>query len=204
MTGLAEPIRLAFEIGGIEFEDERIEKEQFEKIKSTLPYGSLPYLTLGDGEIIAQSNAILRYVGRQTKLYPEDNLQATRIDELIDAVGDILPKIFPTVLEKDPEIKKQGIEKINNEVLPHWVNLIEKRIEKYGKGGYSVGDHLTIADLKLYMFFGGVLFGIIPPLREFSADSIKSSPRLLEVINKVKDHPKVVEWNKKHNSHLNL
>eukprot|EP01091_Cochliopodium_minus_P021198 TRINITY_DN95_c0_g3_i2.p1 TRINITY_DN95_c0_g3~~TRINITY_DN95_c0_g3_i2.p1 ORF type:complete len:117 (+),score=25.89 TRINITY_DN95_c0_g3_i2:72-422(+) len=76
--GRAEPIRLALFIGGIEFDDERIDFPELQKRKPNLPFGSLPVLTTGEGEIIAQSNAVLRYAGRLAKLYPQDNLQATR------------------------------------------------------------------------------------------------------------------------------
>eukprot|EP01091_Cochliopodium_minus_P021196 TRINITY_DN95_c0_g2_i3.p1 TRINITY_DN95_c0_g2~~TRINITY_DN95_c0_g2_i3.p1 ORF type:complete len:157 (+),score=48.86 TRINITY_DN95_c0_g2_i3:30-473(+) len=134
-TGRTEPIRLALFIGGIDFEDERIDFPELQKRKPNLPYGSLPVLTLENGEEIAQSKAILRYVGRLTKLYPQDNLQATKVDELFEALDDFSSKMGPILQEQDLEKKKQGLEKINTEIIPHWVNLIEKRVEKFGKGG---------------------------------------------------------------------
>eukprot|EP01091_Cochliopodium_minus_P021193 TRINITY_DN95_c0_g1_i7.p1 TRINITY_DN95_c0_g1~~TRINITY_DN95_c0_g1_i7.p1 ORF type:complete len:241 (+),score=72.48 TRINITY_DN95_c0_g1_i7:91-723(+) len=198
MTGRAEPIRQALFIGGIDFEDERLGWEEFGKLKDKYPYGSLPVLTLENGEIIAQSNVILRYIGRQTKLYPQDNLQATKVDELIEATEDVFFKIFPILFEQNEEIKKQGIEKNDKEVIPHWVKLFEKRIEKYGKGGYAVGDQLTIADLKINQLFGGILHGTLEQLKVYSSESIKNAPRIMEIINTVSQNPKIVEWNKKH------
>jgi len=144
----------------------------------------------------------LRYVGRLAKLYPEDNLQATRVDELIDAFEDLSSKMAPVFYEKDEEAKKQGLEKINNEILPHWVNLIEKRVEKFGKGGHAVGDHLTIVDIKIAVVVGSFLVGKNPYLQGISSDSLKKAPRLLEIHKKVLEHPKVVEWNKKLDQNL--
>jgi len=197
-TGRGEPIRLAFHIGGIEFEDERIDFEELKKRKPHLPYGSLPVLTLHDGEIIAQSNTILRYVGRLTKLYPEDNLQATRVDELIDAMEDASSKMAPVIYDQNPETKKIGLEKVNSEIFPHWTNLIEKRIEKYGKG-YAVGEHLTIIDLKIYQFFGSILHQSNTYVQGISIEPIKNAPKLHELLKKVAEHPKIAEWNKSHN-----
>eukprot|EP01091_Cochliopodium_minus_P021197 TRINITY_DN95_c0_g3_i1.p1 TRINITY_DN95_c0_g3~~TRINITY_DN95_c0_g3_i1.p1 ORF type:complete len:214 (+),score=81.93 TRINITY_DN95_c0_g3_i1:72-713(+) len=196
--GRAEPIRLALFIGGIEFDDERIDFPELQKRKPNLPFGSLPVLTTGEGEIIAQSNAVLRYAGRLAKLYPQDNLQATRVDELIDAVEDLLSKVNPIIYgQLNEEAKKQGLEKINTEILPQWVNLLEKRIQKYGKGGYAVGDQLTVIDLKLAVIFGSIIVGK-GAFTGISGESVKNAPGLLGVYNKVKEHPKVVEWNKKH------
>jgi hypothetical protein len=38
IKGVAESIRLAFTVGGIKFEDERLTREQFTAIKPTLPF----------------------------------------------------------------------------------------------------------------------------------------------------------------------
>ncbi|KAE8969956.1 hypothetical protein PR003_g28481 [Phytophthora rubi] len=48
-----EPICLAFFIGGVEFEDERISREALANRK--LPFNQLPVLEV-DGEVIAQTN----------------------------------------------------------------------------------------------------------------------------------------------------
>eukprot|EP01091_Cochliopodium_minus_P001931 TRINITY_DN11884_c0_g1_i1.p1 TRINITY_DN11884_c0_g1~~TRINITY_DN11884_c0_g1_i1.p1 ORF type:complete len:220 (-),score=55.34 TRINITY_DN11884_c0_g1_i1:15-674(-) len=198
-----EPIRLVLYIGGIDFEDERITHEELNKRRSNTPYGSLPLLTLEDGEVMAQSNAIMRFLGKRTKLYPEDHLLAMRVDELIYGVEDILSKMTPIIYDPNPEKKKEGFEKINTEILPHWVNLIEKRIEKFGKG-YSVGENLTISDIFLYQFFGSILHGRNPFLQGISSESIKKATKLTEVIKKISEHPKISEWNKIHNKHSNL
>merc|ERR1712065_84472 len=57
------------------------------KADGSLPYGSLPVFTpAGSDMVYGQSNAILRYVGKLTGLYPEDPLEALLVDELMDAV----------------------------------------------------------------------------------------------------------------------
>jgi hypothetical protein len=43
-------------------------------------------LDIGNGRIIAQSAAILRYIGKITNLYPKDEYLASVVDSIIDEV----------------------------------------------------------------------------------------------------------------------
>ena len=63
--GRGEPARIALSMGGIPFEDDRVKGTDWERRKPDTPFGALPLLEK-DGEILAQSNAINRYVGRLT------------------------------------------------------------------------------------------------------------------------------------------
>jgi len=94
IAGRGESIRLALSIGGIsQWTDDRIEFADWNVVKPTTPWGSLPVLTLQDGREIAQQRAILRMVGKETGLYPSaefnDNFTAAKIDELMDALEDV-------------------------------------------------------------------------------------------------------------------
>src|SRR4026207_2234847 len=73
--GRGEPARLALSIGGIQFVDERVPPSEWEQRKPNTPFGALPVLEV-DGRTLAQSNAINRYVGKLTDLYPTDAWQA--------------------------------------------------------------------------------------------------------------------------------
>eukprot|EP00920_Eleutheroschizon_duboscqi_P037126 GHVT01088906.1.p1 GENE.GHVT01088906.1~~GHVT01088906.1.p1 ORF type:complete len:108 (-),score=16.23 GHVT01088906.1:1775-2098(-) len=75
----AESVRLAFFIGGVEFEDKRVSREEFGAMKESLPFGQLPILTLADGSQMAQSLAILTYAAKQAGLLPEDPLQLAKV-----------------------------------------------------------------------------------------------------------------------------
>ena len=88
--GRGEPARLALSIGGVPFEDRRVTFAEWSAMKKETPYGSLPVLEV-DGQRVAQSNGINRYVGKLAGLYPSDPLQAAFCDEPMDAVDWFAP-----------------------------------------------------------------------------------------------------------------
>jgi glutathione S-transferase len=97
IAGLAEAIRLACFVGGLEFEDERLNFEQFAKLKDTFPFKQVPILTINENIVVAQSNAILRYVGNLASLYPKnDILEAAFVDQILAHLYDFGTYVRPT------------------------------------------------------------------------------------------------------------
>jgi glutathione S-transferase len=47
------------------------------------PAGQVPVVKLSDGRCLAQSNAIIRYLARGTRLLPDDGFAQAKIDELL-------------------------------------------------------------------------------------------------------------------------
>ena len=94
IKGVAEPIRLTFAIGGVQFEDRRISYEEVARMRDEreLPYGQVPLLEI-NGETFAQTNAILKWAGSQSGLYPQD-LQL-KIDGVEEALADIKKALIP-------------------------------------------------------------------------------------------------------------
>jgi prostaglandin-H2 D-isomerase / glutathione transferase len=104
--GRGEPARLALSIGGIAFEDDRVQTSDWERRKGDTPFGALPVLEV-DGQIVAQSNAINRYVGKLADLYPSDPWEAALCDEAMEAVEDITNKIAATLFLPEEQKKAQ-------------------------------------------------------------------------------------------------
>jgi glutathione S-transferase len=147
--GRGEPLRLALSIGGIEFEDDRIQVSDWEHCREKTPFGALPVLEV-DGETLAQSNAILRYIGRLTNLYPADPWQAALCDEALEVVEEMVMKILAS--RYLPEDQKRAARKALVEgPIPVFLNRLEQRLESRG-GRYFAGDRLSIADLKVSEF----------------------------------------------------
>ena len=102
--GRGEPARLALSIGEIPFEDDRVPPAEWEGRKAQTPFGALPVLER-DGQVVAQSNAINRYVGKLADLYPSDPWQAALCDEVMGAVEDIGTKIGATLFLPEEQKK---------------------------------------------------------------------------------------------------
>ena len=105
MAGRAEMIRLAFHVGGVDFEDERVPRDQWPVVKPTTPRGQVPTLTLDDGTVLTESGALLRYAGAIgcPRLYPEDPLAAARVDEVGDVINGMAGALVAAV-HQPPEV----------------------------------------------------------------------------------------------------
>ncbi|POM58089.1 Glutathione S-transferase [Phytophthora palmivora] len=191
IPGRAEPIRLAFFIGGIEFEDERLSFEEYEKVKSELPFNQLPILEV-NGEPVSQSLAILRYAGSLAGLYPTtDMLESFHVDEIFVLIDEMYnkPEWRATVRERDPEKQKKMRENLSKEIIPKTLEFLEKRVAAFN-GSFATGTHLTVADLAIYALILSLKAGR-PGIPTNITDPYKN---LLCVFDQVKAHPKVVEW----------
>ncbi|GLE07065.1 hypothetical protein PINS_up016934 [Pythium insidiosum] len=100
-------VRAALHVASIPFEDERIPfDETFHAIKHKFPFEKVPVLEV-DGEVIAESQAMLRFVGRFGGLYPVNNPElALLIDEVLGAYDDMISMLVPSIKERDPQKKK--------------------------------------------------------------------------------------------------
>lgn len=191
--GRAEPIRLALVIGGIEFEDNRVNAEEFQAIKLSLPYGQLPVMEV-DGELMAQGLGLLTYAGKLSGLLPEDPIKALRVHEILGAGEDLTNALRPSFFEQDEAKRLEMRKALSEGTLPRWFGMIEKRITGWGTQ-YAAADELTIADLSLYVQLGSIKDGV---LEGVPAEIMNSFPKISEIIEKVGDHPKVKEWNAAH------
>jgi prostaglandin-H2 D-isomerase / glutathione transferase len=128
--GRGEPARLALSMGGVPFEDDRVTFSDWERRKPDTPFGTLPMLER-DGQILAQSNAINRYVGKLTNLYPSDPWQAALCDETMEAVEDISSMIVATLFLPDEEKKAQRKVLVEGP-LPFYLTRLQQRLDERG------------------------------------------------------------------------
>lgn len=92
IPGKGEPIRLACAYGGVELDDFRMHANEFHdlKVSGKLAFGQVPALSVNDDQMIFQSAAIMRYVGKLAGLYPtNDDLYAAKIDMAVDCEIDL-------------------------------------------------------------------------------------------------------------------
>ena len=184
--GRGEPARIALSMGGIPFEDERVKGTDWERRKPGTPFGALPLLEK-DGEILAQSNAINRYVGRLTNLYPSDPWQAAQCDEIMEAVEDISGKIAATMFISDEQKKVQRKTLVEG-ALPFYLARLQQRLEAHG-GRYFAGGKLSVADLKVFVLIRQLKSGVLDHVPADLPDRV--APKLIEHYERIRNEPGV-------------
>jgi glutathione S-transferase len=184
-----EVARLAMHVGGVAFEDRRIPRKEWPNLRDTAPFQSLPTLEV-DGQVIAQSNTINRYVGKLAGLYPKDDWQAALVDEVMDAVEDITTRIGTTfTLEGDA--KKKAREALAEGSLLRFLQQLEARVKR-GGGEWFVEKRLTVADLKCYLWIRWLKSGALDHIPADIVD--KNAPLLARHMERVKNHPKIAAY----------
>ena len=183
--GRGEPARLALFIGGLPFEDDRVPFSDWERRKLDTPFGALPILER-DGQILAQSNAINRYVGKLTDLYPSDPWQAALCDETMEAVEDISSMIVATLFLPEEEKKAQRKTLVEGP-LPFYLSRLQRRLEERGR--YFAADRLSVADLKVFVWIRHLKSGALDHVPTDLVDHV--APKLLEHYERIKNEPGV-------------
>jgi glutathione S-transferase len=182
-----ETARLAMTIGQVPFEDRRLSFEQFRALKPELPFGKVPVLEI-DGQVVAQSNGINRFVGKLAGLYPEDALQALYCDEAMDAVEDISVKVAPTLFMKDEAEKKRLREELADGAISFYLKALANRLEARG-GMWFADGRLTVADLKVFVWLRHIIRG---GLDHVPADlPARVAPALVAHFERVRSQPAI-------------
>ena len=154
--GRGEPARLALHLGGIAFEDSRFGFADFAEVRKSTPLGQVPTLHV-DGVLVTQSDAITRYAGKLTGLYPTDAYQALLCDEVLDAVEDANVKLGTTFGLTGDALKEARTALVNG-ALPLYLGWLQTQLQAHG-GDYFADHRLTIADLKVFTFVRGLNSG---------------------------------------------
>lgn len=183
-----EEVRLALTIAGVAFEDNRISHDAFGELKPALPFAALPILEMDGRGVLAQTNAILRLIGRQHGLYPDDLFAAARHDALMDAAEDLRHRIRPTMLMRDEAEKKAVRQQLAVDYIPQWARGIEDLI---GDGPFAGGAGPGVADIKLHMVDRWISGGGVDHI---PGDVLDPYPRLKAVAEGIRSHPAVVAW----------
>jgi glutathione S-transferase len=181
-----EAARLAMVIGGVPFEDDRVKFADWKGRKPSTPFGALPVLDL-DGQTVAQSNGINRYVGKLAGLYPSDAWQAVLCDEAMDAVEEIATRVWSTMSLPADEKKAQR-ESLAAGPLSYSLDRLQRRLVARG-GEYFADGRLTVADLKVFVWIRHLRSGQLDHVPVDLTERV--APRLVEHYDRVKEHPAV-------------
>merc|ERR1712136_553121 len=104
---------------------------------------------------------------------------ALQVDCFLDGLTELLNAISKSYGMQDPEVRKAARQDISAGLMVNTITYLERLIQ----GDYVMGSTMTIADLAVY-----------------SADDLNDSqlnkfPKFRAVAERVRNHPKVKEWN---------
>ncbi len=184
--GRAEPIRIAFHVAGIDFEDNRITFEEFSKIRSNMRFTCVPVLEI-DGAQITQSSAISRYVGKMAGLYPKDDLQALYCDEVLGALEDLTYRIVGTF-----GLEGEDLRLAREKLVDGWLTIFLRGLNQLlirGGGKYFAGNHMTVADLAAFVQARSLCKGILDHVPTDIVQRV--APALFEHMERINNDPRV-------------
>ena len=184
-----EECRLALHLGGVDFDDKRIKREEWMALKPTTPFGSLPLFAVPGHPVLAQSNAILVYVGRRHGLHPKDDLEAARHEAIMSYVEELRGNVTPTMRMQDAAEKQRARENLAATYLPTWGANVEKEI---GNGPFFGGAAINVVDLKLHMIMSWLTGGA---LDHIPTTVFATYPKLNRLHEAVASHERVKDWN---------
>jgi len=188
--GRAEPIRIALHAAGLSFEDIRWSYAEFSEKRHGARFQAVPVLEM-DGQAVTQSNAISRYIGKMSDLYPQDPLQALYCDEVLDALEDLTHYLVQTFgLEGDA--LQEARENLVSGRMTIFIKGLDELLTR-GGGEYFAGNRLSIADLKMSGTTKSLTSG---NLEHIPADFLgKLAPALMAHQERVDSDPIVTAYN---------
>lgn len=178
VTGKGEPIRLLCAYAGLELDDYRFSSlNEFSKLKEEgkLAFGQVPLLEVDGKHQLVQTGAILRYLAKLGKLYPEDPLEAAKVDAACDQEEDaFLGATVATYTTRfgialDADAKQAAYAAISDEVLPRHLKNLELMLEASSTGWVAGTQEPSPADFVWFIR----LADYIPAKTELS-DKLKS------------------------------
>ena len=141
--GLGEKVRILLSYKKVEHVDERLTFEEHapRKAAGEFPNGQLP-VWIQNGKYYNESNAILRFLGKQYGMYPVDVEMAYVTDNAVDVCCDTHVK-----LKRHQKDKKFGEEEQATYVknLEQFVRYFDKILVGHGND-FIAGEELTIRD----------------------------------------------------------
>ncbi|XP_050540698.1 glutathione S-transferase-like [Daktulosphaira vitifoliae] len=185
--GRAEPIRFLLSYLNINFEDCRIEKEQWASVKPNTPFGKLPMLEV-DGKVLHQTLAICRYLGKKAGLAGDNDWESVLIDIAVDNILDFWQEIIIYFYNTNEVTKAELGKRLFEVTTPFYLDKFEKIVSE--NGGYFVNDKLSWADI-----FFAAIWDYTKALVDI--DIVEGRPNLSKLQKTVLNIPQIKLWTEK-------
>lgn len=149
-----------------------------------MPFGHLPVLVIEGTKMLAQSNAIARYLARHHGLAGKDIWEQAQADMFADNIKDLIQSGSGIYRETDPEKQQEmGRAFFEETLVPHMAK-IEEILQK--NGGLLVGKSVTWADIMYYAFFANAVAKF--------PETLKDSPHLKALMDRIEQNPNIKRY----------
>jgi glutathione S-transferase len=175
-------------VAGVDFEDDRLPPKSWPELKGSTPFGCLPVLEIEGRGRLAETNAILTFIGRGHDLHPKDSWQAAQHLSVMSAAEHLRHASAATSKASSEEEKKAAREALAAGTLSRFGKSVEAMI---GEGPFLAGQEINVADIKLYVVLRGYVTGIFDYI---SKDVFSEYTKLMKLYEAVEKHPKVAGW----------
>jgi glutathione S-transferase len=150
LHGLGAAARMALHFAGVEFNDVLVGSaaEWFGPETTALAAKNalvnLPHLETESGDVIVQSQAILRHIGRTQALYGKSEQDAARVDQVMDSVVELRTEFYKMAYaaEGDFAAMKASFADVS---FDYYYGGLE-RFMAANKTKYAAADSVTVAD----------------------------------------------------------
>jgi len=149
----------------------------------TCPYGQMPVLVDGDLKV-AQSNTIIRYLGRKYHLNGSSEADLVAIDGLIDHGEDVRREYLKQIYQNRLEAK--ALAEFFDNYLPVRLQCLEGIAKRNGSTGFLVGKTVTVADY--------TWLELLDVLLNLKKDLLDKYPLLKQLHKSMKERPNIVEY----------
>jgi len=192
ICGLAQPIRLTLALAGVDFVDVHVDcgdpsgdaykqmwfDKKVDVANAGVFFPNLPYLLLPDGVGLAQSNCILRHLGRVYNLMgPADKLHIA--DLVLEQMAD-----FDQAITGRCYRDFAGLKQYCASSLPAQLEQFQKLL---GDNKFVTGLRVSVADLKLYETLRKLV--IIEAQPEIGSSTLAAYPALTAFVERVEALP---------------
>jgi len=197
ICGLAQPIRYALEVAGVDYSDIRVDPGPGEpgtpeykglwfarkkQVGEVVPFPNLPYFFDGDVKLV-QTNSILKYIGRKYDLLG-DAAAAHMLDMVIDETTDFDSAVNSRCYNDFASLKLWIQDELPT-LLSYWKALL-------GSKPFMVCDRVTVADLKLYETLRKIR--LIEQRPEIGTCVLAAAPEIMAYVQRIEELPAMSKY----------
>ena len=200
VQGRGEVARLLLAAGNIDYEDFRFSFADWPRHKPTTPLGQVPVL-YWDGEELAQSGAIARFLARKVGWAGKSDLEFAQADMVACHCDDVWSRIRGLRYAASQADRETEATVFLREFLPKWLAPLEALLKKRG-GAWYAGSGPTFADLTVMVLMDflnepeDMMFKDMNNVEE-RRQIMAGFPLVKAAYQRTSDLPAVLEWKRK-------